>query len=44
MYLRVIDTVGRVIYNKVSDSDRVNLNVHSGVYFVDNKTYKIAVR
>lgn len=31
---------------KVSDSDRVNLNVHSGVYFVvvDNKTYKIAVR
>lgn len=44
--IRVIDTVGRVIYNKVSDSDRVNLNVHSGVYFVvvDNKTYKIAVR
>lgn len=44
--VRVVDTIGRIIYNKVSNSDRLNLNVHSGIYFVvvDNKTYKIVVR
>lgn len=44
--VRVTTTIGRIIYNKVSTSDNVTINLPAGIYFVtvDNKTYKIAVK
>ena len=44
--IKIVDAVGRVVMNKNVTSGNINVNVHSGIYFVvvNNKTYKVIVR
>lgn len=44
--VKIVDAVGRIVMNKNVTSGSINVNVHSGIYFVvvNNKTYKVIVR